>query len=236
MGVLQADKVESKGFDLALSAITDKLNFLVNGLRNLQAGIMSTASTENHLETEAIHGLANILEAIENDFERISAALYPVKELGGCPGSKQMKGEMKMTRVTVSWADNKEDFLLTMTDGEWIVTKDNELYYLAIHDNSSDYEIKDRFLICGLAPHHTTDWLRFFCDEHHPEVNFDKEFETDTPGVFARYQERFGDDYLEGVAEMQYEALEEELTKLGYELHFDKDPTGNPVEGKANGQ
>jgi len=126
-----------------------------------------------------------------------------------------------MIRVTVPWADTKEDLLVSMSHGEWIVTEDNELYYLVYGEDPSDYEIKDKFLICGLAPHHTTDWLRFFCEEHHPEVDFDEEFETNTPGVFARYQERFGHDYEEAVAKMQYEALEKELTKLGYELHFD---------------
>ena len=126
-----------------------------------------------------------------------------------------------MKRVTVPWANSKGDFLLSVKDGRWIITEGNELYPMTIADDDSQYHIKDDFVFCGLATYHTTDWLRFFCNEHHPEVNFDKEFETNTPGVYARYQERFGHDYEEAVAEMQYNALEKELNKIGYELHFD---------------
>ena len=68
--------------------------------------------------------------------------------------------------------------------------------------------------------YHTTHRLIEFCSEFHPEVDFDKAFETDQPGVFARYQEEFGHDYEEWVQTRIYEELETELGKKGYSLQF----------------
>jgi hypothetical protein len=64
--------------------------------------------------------------------------------------------------------------------------------------------------------------LRFYCEEHHPEINFDEEFETETPGVFDRYHEKFGYNYLEWVAQEIYKRLKEELAERGYELPWDE--------------
>jgi len=118
--------------------------------------------------------------------------------------------------VKIPWAENKEDFLDSINHTQWVVTTDNELFYNVMGDE--DYKVKDKFLVVGQAPHHTTDWLRFFCNENHPEIDFDKEFETKSPGVFARYQERFGYDYMEGINEAIYQTLKEELDKKGYQL------------------
>lgn len=72
MSVIQADEIKSKDFSMALPEIASELNFLVNGLRN-------TAFGDNHLEPEAIHGLAHILEDIGGDIQRINDVMYPVK-------------------------------------------------------------------------------------------------------------------------------------------------------------
>jgi len=124
-------------------------------------------------------------------------------------------------KVTVPWTDDKEEFMLHISDGEWVVTTNNELLYLSAYDPEPEFDVKDRFMIFGLAPYHTTDWLRFFCEEHHPKINFDKEFETNGLGVFARYQEKFGHDYEEWVAQEKYNMLKDELAKKGYELPWE---------------
>ncbi|MDP8227152.1 MAG: hypothetical protein P9L89_05890 [Candidatus Celaenobacter polaris] len=103
-------------------------------------------------------------------------------------------------------------------EGEWIITKDNELLPLGIDELESDFDVKESFVLYGSVPGHTTYWLCQFCYEHHPEIDFDKEFETNEPGVFARYQEKFGHDYEEWVAQAKYDLLKEELAKSGYEL------------------
>jgi hypothetical protein len=126
-------------------------------------------------------------------------------------------------KVKVRWADNKGDFIYSVSDGEWIITTDNELMYRGpCSEIPKGVKAKHSFLVCGLAPHHTTDWLRFFCNEHHPGIDFDKEFETDEPGVFARYQEKFGHDYEESVAEEKYTHLKEKLLSNGYELPWEE--------------
>jgi hypothetical protein len=129
----------------------------------------------------------------------------------------QKKGEGNM-KVKIGWAKNKGDFIHSVSDGEWIITADNELMYVGINCIPEDVNVKHSFLIYGLAPHHTTDWLRFFCNKHHPDIDFDKEFETGEQGVFARYQEKFGYDYEEWVAEEKYMVLKEKLMTRGYEL------------------
>ena len=128
--------------------------------------------------------------------------------------------ELKM-KVRVPWTEDKEEFLLMIKDGEWLITENNELVDEGYMEGLSINErpvIKDTVFFTGLVPHHTTDWLRFFCVEHHPDVDFDEEFETDKPGVFARYEERFGRDYDEWAMKAKYNALKDELSKLGYEL------------------
>ncbi len=70
------------------------------------------------------------------------------------------------TRVRVSWASTKDDFLWSLSDGEWAITKDDELAPMSALELSGDeFNTKERFLLVGLAPHHTTDWLRFFCHD-----------------------------------------------------------------------
>jgi hypothetical protein len=73
MTVLQKGDIERREFSSALPAITNQLNFLVNTIRN-------SAFSDNNLEPEALHGLAYILEDIQDDLEKIDNALYPMKE------------------------------------------------------------------------------------------------------------------------------------------------------------
>ena len=127
-----------------------------------------------------------------------------------------------MEKVTIDWTTTQAEFMLTAMDGEWVITANNELIkenpYNALPKGT---QIKKRLLVVSRATYHTTDYLRIFCEENHPEIDFDTEFETDKPGVYARYQEKFGHDYEDGVMELQYEALKKELAKKGYELPWD---------------
>jgi hypothetical protein len=124
-------------------------------------------------------------------------------------------------KVKIPYAADKEDFMPMIPDGaEWIITKNNELFARPDYDDT-EYEIKESFILAGRAPYHTSNWLRYFCEVHHPEVDFDKDFETDRPGVYVRYEERFGRDYGEWVMEVKYNALRNELSKLGYELPWE---------------
>lgn len=126
----------------------------------------------------------------------------------------------KMITVTTHTRD-KEDFMSGIHDGDWIVTKDNQLIHLSINDLESDYDVKAGFLIYERNVNHTTDWLRLFCTEHHPEVDFDVEFETNQPGIFGRYNDKYGYDYVEYVNQEIYNRLKQALADKGYKLPWD---------------
>ena len=123
-------------------------------------------------------------------------------------------------KIKIPWTHDKGYFLLGIKQGEWGVTIDDELVDLGPYSDVKK-EIKAKFPIYGLAAYHTTDYLRFFCEEHHPEIDFDKEFETDKPGVFDRYNEKFGYDFEEWVQQKIYNKVKEELAKLGYTLPWE---------------
>lgn len=124
-------------------------------------------------------------------------------------------------KVNIPWTNNKEIFLNNVFDGHWIITQDNDLVYLPQPDTQLDYDIKERFFFVGLVPHYTSDWLKSFCEKHHPEINFDHELATHKPGVFARYYDKFGYDYLKVVQQEKYNKLKEALGKKGYELPWE---------------
>lgn len=123
-------------------------------------------------------------------------------------------------KVKIGWTTSKDEFMLTDMNGEWVIMRNNELRLIPPHE-CMPKGIKKSFLVAGRAVYHTTDWLRMFCAEHHPEIDFDTEFKYGEPGVFAKYQEKFGHDYEEGIAELQYEALKKELLAIGYELSWE---------------
>jgi hypothetical protein len=124
-------------------------------------------------------------------------------------------------KVNIPWTDSKEIFVDNICDGHWAITQANDLVYFAKPGFQMDNDIKERFFFVGLVPKYTCDWLKSFCEEHHPEINFEEEFETDKPGVFERYQDKFGYDYLKVVRQNKYNKLNEELGKKGYELPWE---------------
>ena len=121
-------------------------------------------------------------------------------------------------KVTIPWTNNKEIFLNNVFDGLWIITKDNNLVYIPQPDAQTDYDIKERFVFVGLVPDYTSEWLKSFCEKYHPEINFDRELEAHKPGVFARYHDKFGYDYIKMVSQEKYNKLKKALGKKGYEL------------------
>jgi hypothetical protein len=122
-----------------------------------------------------------------------------------------------------SWTDNKEDFVMQIKDGEYHITKDLSLIdELMVESGEYDSDhIIDTIWIGD--SYHTTNRLRQFCNQFHPEIDFDSEFQTDKPGVYQRYQERFGYDYADWVPEQIYKELEKALMQKSYKLPFEQD-------------
>ena len=114
------------------------------------------------------------------------------------------------------------EFIFSAGDGEYFITRDLQLHIVPLGGDKffDEEDVIDSFVI-GDA-YHTTSRLRDYCNKFHPEVNFDAEFETDKPGVFARYQEKFGFDYDEWINEQIYTELVSELNQMGYYLPFDQ--------------
>jgi|GEM_PF-2120738 len=125
---------------------------------------------------------------------------------------QQNQEETKMETIKTSL------FVDCLNDGFYRIVR-NKDGSLELIDSEDDFdeatEIEE--LMIG-NPVFTTYRLRQYCAEFHPEINFDKEFETDTPGVYARYQDRFGFDYADWAKNEIYNDLEEELKARGYKL------------------
>jgi len=137
----------------------------------------------------------------------------------------EKKGKTKELKPLKTWASDEEDLSFSLNESEeYHITNKGNLRALGPYIDETWWEKGETsiysFFLPSLAPHHTTDYLRWYCEEHHPEVNFDKEFETWSPGVFARYQERFGYDYEDEVCKMKLDALKDEIKKCGYRLSF----------------
>ncbi len=126
----------------------------------------------------------------------------------------------KRQGIVVPWAGDKDELLLNINHAEWVVTEDNELHYL-VDGGTEKLKIKDSFLVSVRAAYHTTDWVRLYFEEHYPEIDFDKKFETNKPGVFARIQDEYGYEYEEWSQNKLYERLENELAKSGYKIEWD---------------
>ena len=138
--------------------------------------------------------------------------------------------KVKLKPLT-TWADTEEELGFSLSENdEYLITNKGRLVALSPYASTEDLqesgdlepneEILHKFYLPSLISYHTTDYLRWACEELHPEVDFDREFRTDEPGVFARYQERFGYDYEEDVHRMKSDSLKERLKELGYELVF----------------
>jgi alkyl hydroperoxide reductase subunit AhpF len=92
---------------------------------------------------------------------------------------------------------------------------------LTANQNDTAKFLDLRFVFVGLVPDYTSDWLKSFCEKYHPEINFDRELETHKPGVFARYHDKFGYDYIKVSRQETYNKLKEALGKKGYELPWE---------------
>ena len=130
-----------------------------------------------------------------------------------------------MKEVKYFELDDGEEFLFSCRDGQWVITDDLKLYNLdsdfldgLLDKESIESKAIDRFQI-GYP--FTTFRLRQFCDEFKPEIDFDAEFETWRPGVFARYHEKFGLNYQDWVHETIFEELVDALAEEGYCLPFE---------------
>ncbi len=95
----------------------------------------------------------------------------------------------------------------------------NKLLCLGEGELEEDHKVEESFIFGD--PSSTTYWLRGFCKEVHPEIDFDTEFETDEPGVFGRYNAKFGYDYAEWVYEEKYSSFVDLLSRKGYKLPWD---------------
>ena len=130
--------------------------------------------------------------------------------------------------VRIHYADDKEDFIECWARaGRWIITDSRDLFPIHPDESESDViesggKIIEDFEIYDLAPYHTTDYLRLYCEKFHPEVDFDFEFKTNKPGVFGRYQERFGYDYQEWASKYVYDELKNELDSRSYCLPWEE--------------
>ena len=109
-------------------------------------------------------------------------------------------------RVFIPWAGSKQEFLKHDLSGRLYVTK-SQCYQLGFAPDFSEEK--------------SIDWLRLFCNRHHPGIDFDNEFETDKPGVYGRYERKFGRDYEQGLPGIQYETVKDQLLKIGYELPWE---------------
>lgn len=130
-----------------------------------------------------------------------------------------------MKKALKTWTDDKEEFLYSLKDGSYHITKDMKLFPEGVKDIGlfDEGDIIDSVHIFYGPVHHTTDRLRQFCAEFHPEIDFDAEFQTNEPGVFGRYQERFPEDnYGSWICEQIYAELIEALNEKGYTLEFEK--------------
>ncbi len=125
---------------------------------------------------------------------------------------QQNQKETKMKTIKTSL------FVDLLNDGFYSIVR-NKDGSLELIDSEDDFDGATKIdeLMIG-NPVFTTYRLRQYCAEFHPEIDFDKEFETDTPGVFARYQDRFGFDYADWAKNENYKDLEEELKARGYKL------------------
>jgi hypothetical protein len=129
-----------------------------------------------------------------------------------------------MKEVKYFELDDKEEFICSCRDGDWVITDDLKLYNLStdFEDGLLDREsIESRVIdIFEIGYPYSTYRLRQFCNEFHPEIDFDVEFETHRPGVFARYHEKFGLNYKDWVHETIFRELVDALAEKGYCLPF----------------
>ena len=130
-----------------------------------------------------------------------------------------MEEKTSNAAVLKTWTDDKEEFIRALCDGDYYVLKGLEL--AEVPDGGDKFfdeeDVIDSFMVNGGSD---TGRLRDYCREFHPEVDFNTEFETYNPGVFSRYQDKFGYDYAEWIQEQIYAELCATLKDKGYRLPF----------------
>lgn len=122
--------------------------------------------------------------------------------------------ELKFYYNHLTWKDDlwlKDDIYIITEDG--LLLTESDLNWLK---ENEELKIIDSFIVG--VPGVDTFRLRQFCEENHPEVDFDQEFETWHSGVFQRYQEKFGYDYQEWIQDRIMSELQESLSEKGYIL------------------
>jgi hypothetical protein len=138
----------------------------------------------------------------------------------GIGNNNNLKEEKFMKKVKCIWADNKDDFITGINPGSYFIIDDDELVYGGGCEEMPRNKIKNKIFIEGGSSSY---WLRQYCEEHRPEIDFDKEFITNEPGVFARYQERFGYDYEDWTHKEIYRRLRNELNFKGYDFPWENE-------------
>jgi hypothetical protein len=146
-----------------------------------------------------------------------------------------MNNDLKTLKV---WTDDKEEYMLLLTlELNWFITKNHELLHesqIEVMNDDEKPEIIEEFTIYHPAIGRTTYFLREFCNEYHPEVDFDTEFETHKPGVFGKYQEKFGHDYSDYDLDQKYQILDSALAEMGYKLPFEQSKPLNTTKSTDN--
>ncbi len=154
-------------------------------------------------------------------------------------GQKSVISNNQEKIILKTWTEDKEEFIMQCDSGtgEWYITNDDRLIDSIEYDLESyeyynqhsidDYDfgqdmIKYNLFITGCdSSICSTYWLRSYCEEYHPDIDFDKEFLTDRPGVFGRYQDKFGHDYEEWISKSVYTQIKDEIDARGYKFIWD---------------
>lgn len=144
-----------------------------------------------------------------------------------------MEDLVKFKKPLRTWAPNEEDLSFSLNEQhEFAITNKGQLLHNEDFDEmyledlrrwetiEADEKIVHTFYLPALSHGHTTDYLRWACEELYPEVDFDVEFETDRPGVVQRIRESEYADIEDKAPQMKLQVLKEKIEELGYELVF----------------
>ena len=135
-------------------------------------------------------------------------------------GNVQVIDERVKPKELTTWTGDKSEFIESLKDGSFYITKDGTLIDEVVIEDSKnggeEFNIVHEIYVGDTS--YSTHRLRQFCDEFHPEFDL----QTDEQGVYARYQESFGHDYEEWVQNQIYEELAYALKERGFMLTFNK--------------
>lgn len=129
----------------------------------------------------------------------------------------------------VVWAQNEEELSLSLdpqqefhiTNKHKLIQGDEQVDDLRRWNAiDGDEEFIHSFYLPMMAPHHTTDYYRWAFNELYPDKDFDKEFETDKPGVVERIRESKYSGIETKAEELKLRKLTDKVAELGYQLQF----------------